>query len=76
MPKSTALDDILSRHDDSDDLPPEGRPGRKPGSASSKAPSRPAGRNTQAWRAIEDMKANRRLDRTLKEIYEEADGKD
>jgi hypothetical protein len=71
VPKSNALDDILSKHDDNDDLPLEGRPGRKPGSASSKAPPRPAGRNTQAWRAIEDMKANQRLDRNLKEIYEE-----
>jgi hypothetical protein len=70
VPKSSALDDILSKHDDNDDLPPEGRPGRKPGSAASKAPPRPAGRNTQAWRAIEDMKANRNLDRNLKEVYE------
>jgi hypothetical protein len=75
VPKSSALDDILSRHEDSDDLPPEGRPGRKPGSASSKAPPRPTARNTQAWRAIEDMKANQRLDRNLKEVYDDADKK-
>ena len=72
MPKSDALDDILSKHDHDDDLPPEGRPGRKPGSAANnKAPPRPAARNTQAWRAIEDMKENRRLDKNLKEVYEE-----
>lgn len=73
VPKSSALDDILSRHDDSDDLPPEGRPGRKPGSASSKAPPRSTARNTQAWRAIEDKKADRRLDRNLKEVYDDGE---
>jgi len=73
MPKSTALDDILSKHDDNDDLPPEGRPGRKPGSAASKAPPHPAGRNTQAWRAIEDMKASKRLDRNMKEVYDDGE---
>ena len=66
---SSAIEDILSKTDDNDDYTPEGRPGRKPGSA--KPAPRPAARNTQAWRAIEDMKENRRLDRNLKEIYEE-----
>ena len=66
---SSAIDDILSKSDDNDDYEPEGRPGRKPGTA--KPAARPAARNTQAWRAIEDMKENRRLDRNLKEIYEE-----
>jgi len=66
---SSALEDILSKNDDNDDYQPEGRPGRKPGGAKP-APRAPA-RNTQAWRAIEDMKENRRLDRNLKEVYEE-----
>jgi len=65
---SSAIEAILSKNDDNDDYAPEGRPGRKPGSA--KPASRPAARNTQAWRAIEDMKENQRLDRNLKEIYE------
>ena len=69
VPKSDALDDILSKHEDNDDLPPEGRPGRKPGQP--KPASRPQARNTQAWRAIEDMKESRRLDRNLKEVYED-----
>lgn len=74
VPKPPVLDDILSKHDNDDDLPPEGRPGRKPGSASNNRPQlRPAARNTQAWRAIEDMRENRRLDRNLKEVYEEGD---
>jgi len=66
---SSAIEDILSKSDDNDDYHPEGRPGRKPGGA--KPAARPATRNTQAWRAIEDMKESRRLDRNLKEIYEE-----
>ena len=68
--KSSAIDDILAKSDDHDHYEPEGRPGRKPGSAAKPAP-RPAGRNTQAWRAIEDMKDSHRLDQGLKEIYEE-----
>ena len=67
---SSAIEDILSKSDDNDDYTPEGRPGRKPGSAKP-AQAKTAARNTQAWRAIEDMKENRRLDRNLKEVYEE-----
>ena len=70
-PKSSALDDILSSHDDNNDhYEPEGRPGRKPGQPKPPAGKSPA-RNTQAWRAIEDMKNNRSLDSKLKEVYEE-----
>ena len=70
-PKSSALDDILSSHDDNNDhYEPEGRPGRKPGQPKAPASKSPA-RNTQAWRAIEDMKNNRSLDSKLKEVYEE-----
>ena len=70
-PKSSALDQILSNHDDNNDhYEPEGRPGRKPGQT--KAPAgKPQARNTQAWRAIEDMKNSRHLDSKLKEVYEE-----
>lgn len=69
-PKSSALDEILSNHDDSNDhYEPEGRPGRRPGQP--KTAAKPQARNTQAWRAIEDMKENRRLDSKLKEVYEE-----
>ncbi|MGE5625649.1 MAG: hypothetical protein ACM3ZT_08890 [Bacillota bacterium] len=67
--KSAAIDEILSKSDDSDHYEPEGRPGRKPGAA--KPPVKPQGRDRQAWRAIEDLKDNRRLDRKLKEIYDE-----
>ena len=67
---SYAIDELLSKSDDHDDYTPEGRPGRKPGSAKSAQP-KAALRNNQAWRAIEDMKENRRLDRNLREIYEE-----
>ena len=70
MSKSNALDEILSSNDDNDHYEPEGRPGRKPGQAKPTAP-KPQARNTQAWRAIEDMKDNRRLDRKLKEVYED-----
>ncbi len=68
--KPTALDDILSNHDDNDHYEPEGRPGRKPGQPKPQAPKAQA-RNTQAWRAIEDMKDKQRLDGKLKEVYEE-----
>ena len=70
-PKSSALDEILSSHDDNDHYEhAEGRPGRKPGQPKPPA-AKPQARNTQAWRAIEDMKDNRRLDSKLKEVYEE-----
>lgn len=69
-PKSSPLDDILSNHDDNNDhYEPEGRPGRRPGQP--KAAAKPQARNTQAWRAIEDMRDKRRLDGKLKEVYEE-----
>ncbi len=69
--KSTALDEILSSHDDNDHYEhAEGRPGRKPGQPKPQTPKAQA-RNTQAWRSIEDMKDSRRLDRKLKEVYEE-----
>lgn len=72
-PKSSALDDILSKTGDDDHFEFEaGTPGRRPGS---KNPPKPAGkaaaRNLQAWRAIEDLKDGKRLDRKLKEVYEE-----
>ena len=70
-PKSSAIDDILSKDDTNDHYEPEGRPGRKPGSGAKPAAARPQGRNTQAGRAIEDMKASRRLDDHLKEVYED-----
>ncbi|HEX2666758.1 MAG TPA: hypothetical protein VHP13_00110 [Gammaproteobacteria bacterium] len=69
--KSSAIDEILSKDDQPDHYEPEGRPGRKPGSANPRPAAKPQGRNTQAWRAIEDMKANRRLDTDLKEVYDE-----
>jgi hypothetical protein len=70
--KTPALDEFLSKDDTSDHYEPaEGRPGRKPGSQAKPAAPRPQGRNTQAWRAIEDMKATRRLDDHLKEVYED-----
>ena len=68
--KSSAIDDILSKHEDNDDYHPEGRPGRKPGSAKPAQP-KTAARNTQAWRAIEDMKESQRLNRNLKEVYDD-----
>jgi hypothetical protein len=68
--KSSAIDDILSKHEDNDDYHPEGRPGRKPGSAKPAQP-KTALRNTQAWRAIEDMKESQRLNRNLKEVYDD-----
>lgn len=68
--KSSALEEILSKNDESDAYVPEGRPGRKPGSGQ-KPVQKPAGRNNQAWRAIEDMKNRRQLDKGLKEIYED-----
>ena len=67
---SSPIDAILSKSDDNDDYHPEGRPGRKPGSAKPAQP-KVAARNTHAGRAIEDMKENRRLNRNLKEVYEE-----
>ena len=68
--KSSAIDDILSKHEDNDDYHPEGRPGRKPGMPKPVA-AKQALRNTQAWRAIEDMKESQRLNRNLKEVYDE-----
>ncbi|HEV7164845.1 MAG TPA: hypothetical protein VGO35_05575 [Gammaproteobacteria bacterium] len=68
--KSSAIEDFLSKtsEDDGFEYESQGHAGRKP---TSKAPARPAARNTQAWRAIEDMKEKRRLDGKLKEVYEE-----
>ncbi len=68
--KSSALDEILSKNEDTESYEPEGRPGRKPGQPKTAAVPRPL-RNTQAWRAIEDLKEKRRLQRNLKEVYEE-----
>ena len=45
-------------------------PDRKPGSAKPAQP-KAALRNTQVWRAIEDMKESRRLNRDLKEVYDD-----
>jgi hypothetical protein len=33
--------------------------------------TKPTARNTQAWRAIEDMKESRRLNWNLKEVYDD-----
>jgi hypothetical protein len=70
--KSSAIEDILSKSDDDHFEFEAGAPGRKP---ASKNPPKPTGkasaRNTQAWRAIEDMKDSKRLDRKLKEVYDE-----
>ena len=65
--KSSAIDDILSKTGDEDGFEYEAPAARKPAPKAAK----PAGRNTQAWRAIEDMRENQRLDYTLKEVYEE-----
>ena len=66
--KPHAIDDILSKHNDDEtahyDLPDN----RK---QAAKVASKPGQRNAQAWRTIEDLKANRYLDRELKEVYEE-----
>lgn len=67
--KSSAIEDILSKNDDDGfEYEGPGHAGRKP---AVKAASKPAARNTQAWRAIEDMKDKRRLDGKLKEVYED-----
>lgn len=68
--KSSAIEDILSKAGDDDGFEYEGpgQAGRKPGAAKA---AKPTPRNTQAWRAIEDMKEKRRLDGKLKEVYEE-----
>jgi hypothetical protein len=70
--KSSAIEDILSKHEDPDHYEPEGRRGRKPGVPKPPA-AKPALRNTQAWREIEDMKESRRLNRHLKEVYEDGE---
>jgi hypothetical protein len=40
-------------------------------SATKPAQPKPTARNTQAWRAIEDMKESRRLNQNLKEVYDD-----
>ena len=65
--KSSAIEDILSKAGDEDGYEYEAPAARKPAPKAAK----PAGRNTQAWRAIEDMKENQRLGHKLKEVYEE-----
>lgn len=67
-PKSPELDDILSKPAEDESARYDVPAARKPTSAK---PVRPGQRNAQAWRAIEDMKATRRLDRGLKEVYED-----
>jgi len=64
----SAIEAILSKDDDVEFHESEGRPGRKPGV---KPAVKPVVRDRQAWRAIEDLRDSRRLDRKLKEIYEE-----
>lgn len=66
-PKSPALDDILTKSAEDDGAKYEVPAARKPAAK----PAKPGSRNAQAWRAIEDMKANRHLDQTLKEVYED-----
>ncbi len=66
-PKPPELDDILTRPAEDESAKYEVPAARKPAAK----PAKPGPRNTQAWRAIEDMKASRRLDRGLKEIYED-----
>lgn len=65
--KPPELDDILTNtaEDESSryEVPAAGRHVAKP--------VKPGLRKVQAWRAIEDMMATRRLDKTLKEIYED-----
>lgn len=65
--KSSALDELLSQHGEPDAYEGDPAAARRPAARPGKAPPR----GTQAWRAIEDMKENRRLDRKLKEVYEE-----
>ena len=65
--KSSAIDDILSKTGDDDGFEYEAPAARKPAAK----PAKPTARNTQAWRAIEDMKEDQRLGHTLKEVYEE-----
>ena len=66
-PKPPELDDILTRPAEDETARYEVPAARKPAAK----PVKPGLRNVQAWRAIEDMKASRRLDETLKEIYED-----
>jgi len=66
--KTSALDDILSKTSDDDGFEHESPAARK---AANKASAKPSTRNTQAWRDIEEKLASRRLDRKLKEVYEE-----
>jgi len=68
--KTSALDDFLSKSGDDDSFEQETPAQRK---AANRAPARPSSRNTQAWRAIEDKLASRRLDRKLREVYDEDD---
>ena len=66
--KSSAIDEILSKSADDEGFEyVPSPPGRKPATK----PAKPQARNTQAWRTIEDKKESLRLDRKLKEIYEE-----
>ena len=66
--KSSAIDEILSKSSDDEGFEyVPSPPGRKPAAK----PAKPQARNTQAWRAIEDMREKRRLDGKLKEVYEE-----
>jgi hypothetical protein len=64
--KSSALDETLSLSGDTESYERETPAARKPATGPGKSPPR----GSQAWRAIEDMKDNRRLDRKLKEVYE------
>ena len=70
---SSAIEQILSGAGEDDafayDSTP-GAPGRKP-AVKSPAPKKPAGRNTQARRKIEDMNNELRLKTDLKEIYDQ-----
>lgn len=65
--KSSAIEDILSKTGDEDGYEYEAPAARKPAPKAAK----PTARNTQAWRAIEDMKETQRLGHKLKEVYEE-----
>lgn len=65
--KSSAMDEILSPSGEIENDDHETASVRRPAARAGKV----LPRGSQAWRAIEDMKDKHRLDRKLKEVYEE-----